>query len=53
MAAKQLKEKVRQVLQKYQHDKSALVDILQDIQAEIGYLPEEAWRRSATAWMSR
>ena len=29
-------------LKKYQHDKSVLVDILQDTQAEIGYLPEEA-----------
>ena len=41
MAVKGLKEKVRQVLQKYQHDKSLLVDILQDIQAESGYLPKE------------
>ncbi len=41
MEAKELKEKVGQVLQKYQHDKSLLVDILQDIQAETGYLPKE------------
>lgn len=41
MAAKGLEEKVKQVLQKYQHDKSLLVDILQDIQAETGYLPKE------------
>jgi len=41
MEAKELKEKVGQVLQKYQHDKSLLVDILQDIQAESGYLPKE------------
>jgi NADH-quinone oxidoreductase subunit E len=41
MEAKELGEKVGQVLQKYQHDKSLLVDILQDIQAETGYLPKE------------
>ena len=41
MAVKELKAKVRQVLQKYQHDKSVLVDILHDIQAETGYLPKE------------
>ena len=41
MEAKELKEKVGQVLQNYQHDKSLLVDILQDIQAEGGYLPKE------------
>jgi NADH-quinone oxidoreductase subunit E len=39
---KELQEKVGQVLQKHQHDKSLLVDILQDIQAETGYLPREA-----------
>ena len=43
MAAKrQLKEKVGQVLAKYQHDKSALIDVLHDTQSEIGYLPKEA-----------
>lgn len=41
MEVKELREKVGQVLQKYQHDKSLLVDILQDIQAESGYLPRE------------
>jgi NADH-quinone oxidoreductase subunit E len=41
MEVKELKEKVGQVLQKYQHDKSVLVDILHDIQAEGGYLPKE------------
>ena len=41
MEAKELKGKVKQVLQKYQHDRSLLVDILQDIQAESGYLPKE------------
>jgi len=43
MAAKrQLKEKVGQVLEKYQRDKSALIDILHDTQSAIGYLPKEA-----------
>ena len=42
MEVKELKEKVGRVLQKYQHDKSVLVDILHDIQAEAGYLPKEA-----------
>jgi NADH-quinone oxidoreductase subunit E len=42
MAVKQLKEKVRRVLQKYQRDKSALIDVLHDAQSEIGYLPKEA-----------
>lgn len=41
MEVKEVKEKVGQVLQKYQHDKSVLIDILQDIQAETGYLPKE------------
>ena len=41
MEAKELKGKVQSVLQKYQQDKSLLVDILQDIQAETGYLPKE------------
>ena len=42
MAVKQVKEKVGQVLEKYQRDKSALIDILHDTQSEIGYLPKEA-----------
>jgi NADH-quinone oxidoreductase subunit E len=42
MAVKQLKEKVGRVLEKYQRDKSALIDILHDTQSEIGYLPKEA-----------
>lgn len=42
MEVKELKEKVGLVLQKYSRDKSLLVDILQDIQAAIGYLPKEA-----------
>jgi len=41
-AKKQLREKVGQVLEKYQRDKSALIDILHDTQSAIGYLPEEA-----------
>jgi NADH-quinone oxidoreductase subunit E len=41
MAVKGQKEKVKRVLQKYQHDDSLLVDILQDIQIETGYLPKE------------
>jgi NADH-quinone oxidoreductase subunit E len=42
MAVKQLKAKVNKVLETYQNDKSALIDILHDTQSEIGYLPEEA-----------
>ena len=42
MAAKKLKEQVRQVLGKYGGDKSALIDVLHDTQLVIGYLPEEA-----------
>jgi len=42
MAVKQLKEKVGRVLEKYQRDKSALIDILHDTQSEIGYLPKKA-----------
>jgi NADH-quinone oxidoreductase subunit E len=42
MAEKQYEEKVTRVLQKHRYDKSLLVDILQDTQAEIGYLPKEA-----------
>jgi NADH-quinone oxidoreductase subunit E len=42
MAVKQLKEKVGRVLEKYQRDKSALIDILHDTQSVIGYLPKEA-----------
>ena len=42
MAKDQYAEKVTRVLQKHQYDKALLVDILQDAQAEIGYLPKEA-----------
>ena len=40
--AKQAGREVGQILGKYQHDKSLLVSILQDIQAEYRYLPEDA-----------
>ena len=42
MAAKKFKEQVRQVLGKYDGDKSALIDVLHDTQEVMGYLPEEA-----------
>jgi NADH-quinone oxidoreductase subunit E len=42
MAAKKLKEQVRQILDKYEVDKSALIDILHDTQSAIGYLPKKA-----------
>jgi len=42
MAAKKLKEQVRQVLGKYASDKSALIDVLHDTQSVIGYLPKQA-----------
>jgi NADH-quinone oxidoreductase subunit E len=39
--AKQLKQKVESILDNYQRDEGMLVSILQDIQAEYNYLPEE------------
>jgi NADH-quinone oxidoreductase subunit E len=42
MAIKGLRETVKKALQKHEHDKSLIVDILQDIQSEIGYLPKDA-----------
>lgn len=42
MSPNEQKSKVNQVLKKYRSDKSALIDILHDTQAEIGYLPREA-----------
>ena len=36
------KAKVKPILKKYQNDKSALIDILHDTQAAIGYLPKDA-----------
>ena len=47
MEVKELKAKVKEVLQKHQHDSSLLVDILQDIQAETGYLPTEVLKETA------
>ena len=41
ITAKQLKQKVESILDNYQRDKGMLVSILQDIQAEYNYLPEE------------
>lgn len=41
ITAKQLKQKVGAILDNYQHDKGMLVSILQDVQAEYNYLPEE------------
>lgn len=38
---KQAREKLNKVLEKYQYDKSLLVSVLQDVQAEFRYLPEE------------
>ena len=49
MEVKQVKEKVGRVLQKYQHDSSVLVDILHDIQAEIGYLPKDVLEEASQA----
>jgi len=40
--AKPTKQKVRAILDRYQRDRSLLVSILQDIQAEHNYLPREA-----------
>ena len=38
---KQLEERVKLILDSYQHDKEWLVSILQDIQAECNYLPKD------------
>lgn len=40
--AKELKKKVSQILDNYQHDKGMLVSVLQDVQAEDNYLSKEA-----------
>jgi NADH-quinone oxidoreductase subunit E len=47
MTPKQQKEVVKQVLQKHQRDRALLVDILQDIQGEIGYLPKKVLEDTA------
>jgi NADH-quinone oxidoreductase subunit E len=39
--AKPAKQKVKSVLERYNHDQGMLVSILQDIQAEYNYLPKE------------
>jgi len=40
--ARQLKSSIKTILEKYYNDHSMLVGILQDTQAELGYLPKEA-----------
>jgi NADH-quinone oxidoreductase subunit E len=47
MSPKEQKAKVKQVLEKHRHDKSRLVDVLQDIQAAIGYLPKDALQQAS------
>ena len=47
MEANELRSKVDAVLAKHRKDSSLLVDILQDIQAEIGYLPKDALTATA------
>ena len=47
MSPKEQKAKVKQVLEKHRHDKSLLVDVLQDIQAAIGYLPKDALQQAS------
>jgi len=43
--AKQVEEKVDSILDSYQHDRSLLVSILQDLQTECNYLPREGLTR--------
>lgn len=43
--AKKLEKQVQSILGKNQHDKGMLVSILQDIQAEYNYLPQEALKQ--------
>jgi NADH-quinone oxidoreductase subunit E len=42
MVTEQLTEKVRSILDRYGHDRGLLVPVLQDTQAEFGYLVREA-----------
>lgn len=42
-------EKVNTIMDRYKGDGSSLISILQDIQTEYNYLPEEALRKVATA----
>ena len=39
---KQIRQRVKPILDRYQRDPNLLVSILQDVQAELLYLPEEA-----------
>jgi NADH-quinone oxidoreductase subunit E len=41
LKAKPAKQKVKSVLERYNHDQGMLVSILQDVQAEYNYLPKE------------
>ena len=45
VAESEIQQKVGEVLDRYQHHESFLVSILQDIQAEYNYLPQEALRQ--------
>ena len=47
MSPKEQKAKIKQVLEKHRHDKSLLVDVLQDVQAAIGYLPKDALQQAS------
>ena len=42
---RQLEENVESILDNYQHDKTLLVSILQDVQGEYNYLPREGLTR--------
>ncbi len=42
LESKQIAEKVKSILDNYQQDKSSLLAILQDTQAEYNYLPKDA-----------
>ena len=42
-----MKKKVEAILKNYQHDKGMLIPILQDIQAEYNYLPQETLRQAS------
>jgi len=42
---KELKSQINQILKKYQRDQAMLVSVLQDVQAEYNYLPQEALKQ--------
>lgn len=44
-AAAKSPDKVKVILEKYQHNPAWLVSILQDVQAELNYLPESALKK--------